>query len=183
MRTKIPDKLQEIIVEMDRRGSVNLTKLTVLKRWFEVPSHLLSFAMFIADQASRRKTKTTKQALELRQEARNLLADVDIFDPKIPPEAAARLHESLRSFQNRQRNVPFGAVRVINDLNLYLIECGLHIYLKQGGSPSEGYHLAASYCENYDPRYGNGLNGPSRKRIREIIDFIHRVETPGEAGA
>jgi hypothetical protein len=40
----------------------------------------------------------------------------------------------------------------------------------------EGYRLAANYCSNYDPRYGNSLNGPSRRRIEEIIDFIDHVE-------
>ena len=45
-----------------------------------------------------------------------------------------------------------------------------------GDTPTEGYRLAANYCENYDPRYGNSLNGPSRRRIEEIIDFIHHVE-------
>lgn len=45
-----------------------------------------------------------------------------------------------------------------------------------GDTPTEGYRLAANYCENYDLRYGNSLNGPSRRRIAEVIDFIDRVE-------
>jgi hypothetical protein len=69
-----------------------------------------------------------------------------------------------------------GAVRIIRDHNLFLIERGLHIYLAHGDTPTEGYRLAANYCENYDPRYGHSLNGPSRRGIEEIIDFIHHVE-------
>jgi hypothetical protein len=172
----ISDKLREIVVAIEQRGSVNLTRLTVIKKWFEVPNHLSSFAIFIADHASRRKTKTTKEAGELIREARTLLADVDVFAPNIPRKVATRLHVSLHAFQNEHRNIPWGAVRIIRDHNLFLIECGLHIYLGHGDTPREGYRLAANYCENYDPRYGNSLNGPSRRRIEEIIDFIHHVE-------
>jgi hypothetical protein len=60
IRTNISDKLREIVAAIDQRGSVNLTRLTVLKKWFEASSRLSSFAIFIADQASRPKTKTTK---------------------------------------------------------------------------------------------------------------------------
>jgi hypothetical protein len=175
-RTAISDKLREIAAAIEQRGSANLTRLTVIKKWFEVPSHLSSFAIFIADHASRRKTKTTKKAGELIREARTLLADVDVFAPNIPHKAATRLYVALQAFQNEHRNVPWGAVRIIRDHNLFLIECGLHIYLAHGNAPTEGYRLAANYCENYDPRYGNSLNGPSRRGIEEIIDFIHHVE-------
>ena len=36
MRSNISDKLREIATEIDQRGSANLTRLTVLKKWFEV---------------------------------------------------------------------------------------------------------------------------------------------------
>jgi len=67
--TIISDKLREIAAAIEQRGSANLTRLTVIKKWFEVPRHLSSFAVFIADHASRRKTKTTKEAGELIREA------------------------------------------------------------------------------------------------------------------
>ena len=175
-RTTISDKLREVAAEIEQRGSANLTRLTVLKQWFEVPSHLSSFAIFIADQASRRKT--TEEAGELIRNARALLADVDVFAPKIARAAATSLYASLRAFQNEQRNVPWGAVRIIRDHNLFLIECGLGIYLRHGNAPTEGYRLAASDCENYDPRFGSNLNGPSRRRLGEIIDFIRHFEAP-----
>jgi hypothetical protein len=135
-----------------------------------------SFAIFIADHTSRRKTKTTKEARELIREARTLLADVDVFAPNIPRKAATGLHASLQAFQNEHRDIRWGAVRIIRDHNLFLIECGLHIYLRHGDAPTEGYRLAANYCENYDPRYGDCLNGPSRRRLEEIIDFIRHFE-------
>jgi hypothetical protein len=181
MRSNISDKLRKIAAEIDRRSSANLTRLTVLKKWFEVSSHLSSFAIFIVDQASKQKTKATKEATELLHEARALLADVDVFAPEIPRVAAKKLHIRLRAIQNEYKNSQWGSVRIIHDHNLFLIECGLHIYLGHGDTPTEGYRLAASYCEHYDPRYGNCLNGPSRRRIGEIVDFIHGVENREKA--
>ena len=175
----ISDKLREIAAEIDRRGSANLTRLTVLKKWFEVSSHLSSFAILIVDQASRERTKTTKEAAEFFRETRNLLADVDVFAPKIPRAAATKLHARLRAFQNEDSQ--WGPVRIIHDHNLFLVECGLHIYLGHGVTPIEGYRLAVNYCEHYDPRYGNCLNGPSGRRIGEIVDFIRGVEDREEA--
>jgi hypothetical protein len=183
MRTNISDKLREIAAAIDRGGSAELTRLTVLKKWFGVSSHLSSFAIFIADQASRRKTKTTREAGDLLLEARTLLADVDVFVPRIPCVAATKLHACLRAFQNEHRKSAWGSLRIIRDQNLFLVECGLHIYLGNRATPSEGYRLAADYCEHYDPRYGNGLNGPSSKRIREIIGFIVAVEAREEQGS
>jgi hypothetical protein len=56
-RTTISDKLREIVVAIEQRGSVNLSRMTVIKKWFEVPSHLSSFAIFFADRAPRWKTR------------------------------------------------------------------------------------------------------------------------------
>ncbi len=182
IRRNVSDKLREIAAEIERRGSTNLTRLTVLKKWFEVPSRLSSFAIFIAVQASRQKTKTTKEAAELFREARALLADVDVFAPVIPRAAATELLACLRAFQDEYRDVAWGPVRIIHDHNLYLNECGLRIYLGHGDTPTGGYRLAVNYCEHYDPRYGNCLNGPSRRRIEEIVDFIRGVEDREEAG-
>ena len=90
-RTAISDKLREIAGAIEQRGSANLTRLTAIKKWFEVPSHLSSFAIFIADHASRRKTKTTKKAGELIREARTLLADVDVFGPNVPRTSSHKI--------------------------------------------------------------------------------------------
>jgi hypothetical protein len=66
----------------------------------------------------------------------------------------------------------WGSVRVIKDRNLLLMEEGIGRYLVDPPSPSQGYRLAVTYCQNYDPRYGQDLNGPSRVRLEEICSFI-----------
>ena len=43
-------------------------------------------------------------------------------------------------------------------------------------SPAHGYKLAADYCQHYDSRHGNGLNGPSRTKIEEMARFVYKLE-------
>lgn len=179
--TAISDRLRDIIADIEQRGSVNLARLTVMKKWLEVPRQLSSFGVLIACGAAAPKTRTTKKARDLLDEAHILLDGVDEFSPKISRKAAERLRASLRAFQNEYRNIPYGRLRLIRDRNLFLIECGLGLCL--GGRPTDGYRLAAYYCQNYNPRYGNGLNGPSRRRIEEIIAFIERIEAVGNASS
>jgi hypothetical protein len=85
-----------------------------------------------------------------------------------------RLH--LRAFQDERQRLKWGQVRVIKDWDLLLVEEGLAIALWTSVPPSQGHKLSLDFCQNYDGRYGNGLNGPSRDRLREIMDFIRRQE-------
>jgi hypothetical protein len=83
VRANIFFKLQKIVADIEERGHANLTRLTVLKKWFGAPGHISSFAIFIANQASLQASKTTKQAVQLVREVREIFADVDLFEPKI----------------------------------------------------------------------------------------------------
>jgi len=184
-QTNIAEKLQDIVAEIKERGHANLTRLTVLKKWFEAPGRTMSFGAFIAMQALRQARKTTKEAEPLLCEARGILADVDLFAPKIPDDRAKQLHARLEAFQDERRDTRWASARIIHSRNLFFVESGLGLYLWHRNSPTQAYQLAASYCEHYDPRYGNGLSGPSAKRIQEIADFTLAVETHegGEARA
>lgn len=169
-------KLQKIVTEIKESGQANLTRLTVLKKWFEAPHRVLSFGMFIAGQALRHAPEATGEAAEMFRKAYDLLADVDILDPGIPRADATGLHDRLKAFQNKYRQVPWTSVRLIHNHNLFLVESGLDLYLRHGNSPADSYRLAAAYCEHYNSRYGNGLNGPSAQRIEEIAGFVRVVE-------
>jgi hypothetical protein len=181
----ISEKLRDIATDIKEHGHANLTRLTVLKKWFEAPGRIMSFGAFIAIQASQPTRKTTKKAEQLLCEAREILAEVDLFVPKIPNDRAKRLHARLEAFQGERRDTRRASVRIIHNRDLFLVEGGLGLYLWYRNSPSQAYQLAASYCEHYDPRFGDGLSGPSVKRIQEIADFTLAVETheSGEASA
>jgi hypothetical protein len=182
MRTNVPEKLLAISDDIAAQGNVNLTRLTVLKRWFDRPARLAAFAIWVAARANSRKGKTTGAAADLFKEGRLLLGKVNPYAPQVDREAAQRLHDRLRNFQNDYRNQQWGPVRIIHNWNLMLVEKGLEIYLWHRDSPPLGYKLAADYCQHYDPRYGNGLNGPSRTKLEEMVRFMFAVEAlEGEA--
>jgi hypothetical protein len=176
MRTNIPEKLLKVIAEIEADGHANLTRLTVLKKWFERPGRLAAFAVWVAARAKSRKGKTVGAAGDLFKEAGVLLRGVNPHAPELDREAAQRLHARLREFQDEYRKQGWDSVRMIQNWNLLLVEKGLAIYLRHGESPSDGYDLAADYCRHYDPHYGSGLSGPSRTKIKEIVQFMFTFE-------
>lgn len=176
MRTNVPEKLLNSAGEIDEHGNASLTRLAVLKEWFEKPERLSAFGVRIATRATSRKGKTGGTAAELFREAKVLLAGTDRCRPKLNRQAAESLHDRLRDFQDEYQKQRWGPVRIIRNWNLMLVEHGLAIHLWHTDSPADGYKLAADYCQNYDPRYGNGLNGPSRTKIEEIVRFMATIE-------
>lgn len=103
-------------------------------------------------------------AAELFREARWLLVRLDRIHPNPDRQAAQALHGRLQAFQNEYPNQKWGPVRIVHNWNLMLIEQGLAIWLWHRDDPARGYKLTADYCQHYDSRYGNGLNGSSRRR-------------------
>lgn len=181
MRTNIPEKLLKVVEEIDEHGQANLTRLAVLKKWFERPRRLSAFAIWVATRATSRKRKTRGAAARLFLEARAMLAGLDKLHPNVNRRATHRLHDRLRDFQNEHKSQRWGPVRVIHNWNLLLVEKGLGMYLWYANSPPHGYKLAANYCQHYDSRYGNSLNGPSRTKIVEIVQFMFTVEALEES--
>jgi hypothetical protein len=176
MRTSVPEKLRALAEEIDERGQAALTRLTVLKKWFERPGRLPAFAVFIAARATSRKGKAPGEAATLFRESRALLARHDRVRPVLDREKARSLHERLVAFQNEYRDGAWGRIRVIHNWNLMLIEHALDIYLARDPAPAAGYKLAADYCQNYDASYGNSLNGPSSMKILEIVRWMFTLE-------
>jgi len=135
MRTSVPEKLLAIADEIDERGEAGLTRLTVLKRWFERPGRLPAFAVFIAARATSRKGNTTGDAAALFRESRALLAGHDRVRPVLDREKAQTLHERLAAFQNEFRDAGWNVVRVIHNWNLMLVEHALALYLARDPAP------------------------------------------------
>lgn len=178
----VSEKLLRLADEIAESGSANLTRLTVLKKWFDGPlgpNRMRAFGASIARQAIVNGLKAADDdVVPLFKEARSVFRGCDRFRPTFSPaeqEQLRTVHDHLRDFQNTYRQIQWGAVRQIENLQLFLVESGLALLMRYS-YPSEAYRLAASYCENYDPKYGNGLNGPSRGRILDIVRFVRRME-------
>ncbi len=156
MRTKVPIKLQKIIEEIDQRGQAGMTRLTVLKKWFERPERLRAFGIWMASRAVELGSEDAGNGHvgELFDAARTLLADVDMLSPALDHESTRTLEHRLWQFQHDYKPIPFGSCRIIKNWNLYLVEEGLRLYLGNRVSPSNGYKLAADYGCNPSPAHG-----------------------------
>lgn len=185
MKPSTFDKLLKIIDDIDETGNASLTRLTVLKKWFEKPGRLVPFAVWIARRSAARKGRTGGEAGELLDEARALVGQgygEDKVRPKLNKAALEDLHDRMREFQNEHRRQPWAVVRTIKNWNLLLVEKAFAIVLWYSNSPAHGYELAVAYAKNYDSKYGDGLNGPSRTKIMEIMNIIQVVEGYEEMG-
>jgi hypothetical protein len=175
MPASVADKLAAVIGQIDETGNADLLRLTVLKKWFERPGRLTAFAIWTAFHAASRGGKATGPARDLIQEAQELLSARGERS-ELDAVAAERLHRRLRAFQNTRQRLKWGSVRIVKVSDLLLVEKALAAYLWHPHPPSQGYRLAVAYCEHYHPRYGTSLNGPSRVRLEEIVDFIQYRE-------
>lgn len=177
MRSNVPEKLLAIVEEIDARGCANLTRLTVLKKWFEHPERLAAFGLWVAQRSAGRKGKTKSAAGALLDEARTLLGSTaNREQPAIDRRTALSLHDRARNLQNEYEQHRWTSVRIIPCWPLLLVEKGVALYLRLADSPTDGYKLAADFCQHYDSRYGNSLCGPSRTKLMEIVRFMFTVE-------
>jgi len=176
MRTNTPEKVLNIAVDIEAQGQANLTRLTVLKKWFERPRRLTAFAIWVAARATSRKGKAGGAASGLFREARALLAGLDKFRPVLDRKAAESLHDRLLEFQHEHQRQKWVSVRIVHNWNLLLVEEAIAICIWYPNSPAHGYKLAADYCQNYDPSYGTSLNGHSRTKLLEMVRFMFAVE-------
>ena len=180
MRTAVPEKILKIIDDIDTQGNASLTRLTVLKKWFERPGRLPAFALWVARRAAGRPGKTKGEYAALLREASTLLGPAstrESYFAQPDRHAAEDLHTRAKAAQNEFQNQQWGPVRIVRCWPLMLVEEGLAIYLRHADSPSHGYKLAADWAQNYDSRYGNGLHGPSRGKLHELVRFMFNVET------
>lgn len=178
----VVEKLLKLADEIAVVGCANLTRLTVLKKWFDGPlgpNRMRAFGAWMARRVIANGLKSAcDEVVPLFKEARSVLRGCDRFRPKFLPAQQEKLrtvHDHLRDFQNNYRHIQWGAVRQIENWQLFLVESGLALLMRHS-YPAEAYRLAASYCQNYNPRYGNSLNGPSRVRILDIARFVRRME-------
>ena len=179
MRSAVPEKLRKVIHDIHTRRNVSLTRLTVLKKWFERPGRLPVFGLWIARQAAGRKGKTQDGADALLDDARALLGSAATKDSvlqQIDREAARSLYDRARDFQNEFQKQQWGSVRIIHCWPLLLVEEGLALHAGLHRHPSDGYKLAADWAQHYDVRHGNGLNGPSRGKLQKLLRFMLSVE-------
>jgi hypothetical protein len=176
-RVSTPEKIRGIVREIDRSGNASLTRLTVLKKWLEVPGRLPALGLWIAGRAALDSVGREPDEEALLAKARTLLQGL-AANPAAQPDrrAAQALHEQASQYKREFRKQQWGPVRVVHSWPLMLIEGGLALALGLHRSPSDGYKLASDWAQNFDGRYGNGFNGPSRDRLVALADWMEENE-------
>jgi hypothetical protein len=172
----IQSRLAAIIAEIDRTGHADLLRLTVLKRWLERPERLRALGLWVATRAAARGDGADEGSRALFAKAQAML-------PSNPPAGTEpdqadieRLYWRLTGFQDETVRQRSGLVRLLRNHDLKLVEDGLALYLGLRTTPTDGYRLAVEDCAHYDSRYGRDLNGPSRDRLLDLIDFVTMQE-------
>ena len=92
MRTKVPLKLQKIIEEIYQRGQTGMTRLTVLKKWFERPERLRSFGIWMAIRAVELGAEADGNDDDERalfDVVKTLLTDADVLAPALDHDRPA----------------------------------------------------------------------------------------------
>jgi hypothetical protein len=171
MPTTIQNKLAAIIAEIERTGSADTQRLTVLKKWFETEGRLQAFAHWIMERITTQQATSSSEAAALLEQARAILETANSGGSMDEPAMRSLLGQ-CRDFQSEIKRVRGYPVRLIHDHSVLLLELALAISLRQANRPADGYQLAARYCEHYDARYGNTLNGPAKERLQAIAAFI-----------
>lgn len=185
MQASLTQKLEKIIRDLEAGDALPLTRLTVLKKWFENdPGRLPAFGRWMADRVLA-AGPVTPAAEALFSETRQLLAGdtsarpLHLPLPRRGKKAAVGLdrpwaedlHERMRGFQHSYKSSPWGSVRLIHDWHLLLLEESLGLMLYRH-SPADAYKLAADYAQAYDPQRGKELTLASRERLLALRHFL-----------
>jgi hypothetical protein len=163
--------------------AVSVTRLTVLKSLCRQPEVANRFMTHLARKTLQRveqekvRSSCPKGATDLahREMMAEALAGMEAWQQGPGEELRRGLGNLLvrvRAEQDEYKNIAWGAVRLITDLELLLFEYTLRCLL---GPPREtghwAYQAARHYAERYDPSHGTGLVPASAPLLQDIADF------------
>jgi hypothetical protein len=167
------------------RFAVSVTRLTVLKSLCEQPEVANRFVTYLARKALERveqgkgHTRRPKGATNLahREMMSEALALMEAWQQRPTDDlrqALEDLQRRMQAEQNEYKNIPWGAVRVVTDWDLFLFEQALRCLLHPDAAGSWAYKMARDYTERYDPSHGTGLTPASAPLLQGIADFWMR---------
>jgi hypothetical protein len=178
-------KFAEMAQELRQGQSFNITRLTSLKSLCQNPSDANAFCQHLAHLTQQTMTEKScpdhlapetwqlyQQTVNAAMTALNKHLAASSPDPK---ETQLIYHYSqLKNLQNQYHNQSWGGVRIINSMDMLLVEHVIDCVLHPQQCSDWGYRIARTYAERYDSRYGTGLIPESAPRVEEIADFWFR---------
>jgi hypothetical protein len=167
------------------RFAVSVTCLTVLKGLCEQPEVANRFVTYLArkvlerrergeGRSSRPKGATDLAHREMMSEA---LAGMEAWQRRPTDDlrnALEDLQRRMQAEQNEYKNIPWGAVRLVTDWELFQFEQALSCLLHPREAGSWAYKMGRDYAERYDPGHGTGLTPASAPLLQDIADFWMR---------
>ncbi len=176
-------KLAQLAVDLRRGEHFEITRLTILKSLCKEPAVANRFVHYLA-QKTWDRVRQGKGHSQHRGKRKNLphqqmmidaLEGMDDWLQKPNEALRQQLRELLwrmKAEQNEQKPVPFGAVRIIHDWDLLLIEDALRCLLDDPQAAGHTvYEMARNYTECYDSRYPSGLTPKSAPLVQDMVDF------------
>jgi hypothetical protein len=191
-------KLAEIAAGLRQGQHFEITRLTSLKGLCHDPAVAARFVTFLARHTLHRVEKGKGRSERLPPEQarahRQLMRDAVALMEKgldAPTETCrqrlAELLWQMEQAQNEYKNIRWGAVRLIRDPDLLLVEYAARCVLRPDESAAWAYQTARHYAERYDSRFATGLVPESAPLVQDIVIFwvdelgIDRGALPGSA--
>ena len=173
--------LAQIAADLRQGEDFNITRLTVLKSLCSDPEAAAQFALYIAkktQQAMKSPKRPGRSPSKTQQRYQRLVGSAV---RRMRKHLKARttgtksslddVHSEIRSVQDQYENQRWGPVRIIESMELLVVETALECVLRPWASSNLGYHLARQYAQRHDSRYGTGLIPESAPMVEDIAEF------------
>ncbi|OWK43733.1 hypothetical protein [Fimbriiglobus ruber] len=176
-------KLAALPEEIRQSRYVSITRLTVLKSLCQEPEVANRFVTYLArktlDSVHQKHEKTSHAETSTEADHRAMMEEAlkGMEAWQETPTATLRqslleLNRRIAAEQNEYRNIPYGAVRLITDSKLLLIEYALSCLLAhQQEIETWAYQTARHYAERYTSSEGTGLISSSIPLVQDIVEF------------
>jgi hypothetical protein len=174
-------RLAQLATELREGDSFNITRLTTVKSLCEDADATAQFALHLS-KLTYRKMRAQECPSHLdperweycNQVVAEAIREIERYMAN-PTEDEAEMvrawRSDVRAIQDRYKRQAWGPVRVIESVDVLVIEMALSSLLQPDASADWGYRIARQYAERYNSRYGTGLIPESAPMVEDIADF------------
>lgn len=181
-------KFAEMAAELRQGRDFSITRLTSVKNLCQEPATAARFVTYLAritlERVAQGKGRTRQRPDAEAGRHWQLMTEAVVALEQWLDSPSESLRQQLRELlgrmwqeQHEYKNIPFGAMRLVRDWDLLLMEYAVQCILHPDESPYWGYQTASHYAERSSSRYPNGLTPESAPLVQDIADYW-----AGEAG-
>lgn len=175
-------RLFQLATDLRRGRGFSVTRLTGFKSLCKDPEAANHFVTFLAHKTLERvehgKKRAGRRPGDKVQMRRRLMAealeemDAWMDHPTEPRrERLWELFTQMKAEQNEYKNIRWGAVRIIHDSDLLLVEYAVNCLLHPHEAEYWAYQTARHYAERYDAHHPSGLVPSSAPLVQDIAAF------------